>query len=149
MPTPTDDLAGHVYGEWTVLRPADPPRRSGCVYWTCVCSCGAVMDVRGKNLTTGRSVQCADCARRKKKSTVYIRWGPYDMHLSDWSRALDISLATLWNRINREWSLRDALSVGVDPVILSLLVPDQSEDPVRVPRGKDSPANTPQPQGKQ
>jgi hypothetical protein len=149
MAPPPVDRTGHVFGSWTVLRRGDPPTRGGCPYWTCRCACGGVADVRGKNLTMGRSVQCKDCAASRKRGTIVIRWGDRVMNLSQWSASLGLLNQTVWSRIKMDWPLEEALTKGADPMLLALLVPDRSKEPVRLPTKKNGPASRPQPQGKQ
>lgn len=126
------DRTGQVYGSWTVLRPADPYRRSRCTYWTCRCACGTIADVQIKQAIAGRSRQCSSCKRLNKHNSVIIRWGERTMIQADWARALGLLNATLGYRVTQGWPLVRALTEGVDPTILTLLVPDRSEDPVRV-----------------
>ena len=135
------DRSGQVYNEWTILYPAVPYMRNKGGYWMCRCSCGTVTAVSVKNVVRGLSKRCMDCARRVKKNNVVIRWGVHTMNQSDWSRALGLLNQTLSGRINAGWPLRDAMTEGVDPVILSLLIPDQSEDPVLVSDGAEDGRN--------
>lgn len=59
------DEAGNVYGEWTVLEvlPNVKPNRRGL--WRCSCSCGAIKNVRGSALRSGRSKSCRTCAQKQ------------------------------------------------------------------------------------
>ncbi len=140
MPGPHQlvDHAGKTFGEWTVLHPADPVRRHGATYWTCRCSCGEVRDVQMKTVLAGRSKRCAVCARRVKKHLTVIRWGNRTMKRAEWARALGMPNQTLAWRMASGWELRDALTVGADPVVLDLLVPDRTMEPEYLPTGTES-----------
>lgn len=50
------DLAGHRFGEWTVLDYAYS--ENGRVYWICQCSCGAIKTVNAVSLKNGDSTSC-------------------------------------------------------------------------------------------
>lgn len=54
--------SGTRFGRWVVLRLATA-LYSGGAFWLCQCDCGAVQSVSGRNLRTGQSRQCNDCAR--------------------------------------------------------------------------------------
>lgn len=129
MARPFVDHSGEVFGAWTVLYLADPSRRHGATYWTCRCICGALVDVRIKNVLRGRTKQCVVCALRVKKKPMVIRWGDRTMRRPEWAHALDMTGQKLIWRMSSGWALREALTDGVDPVILDLLVPDQSQEP--------------------
>lgn len=51
-----DNLAGQVFGDWTVL--GFVPQRHHRPWWRCRCVCGAVRDVNGRNLKKGVSKGC-------------------------------------------------------------------------------------------
>ena len=57
------DLAGKVFGRWTVLGPA---KRTYQTMWRCECACGVERDVSGINLTTGHSISCG-CFREENR----------------------------------------------------------------------------------
>lgn len=50
------DLAGQVYGQWTVLR--FDAMRGHKTFWLCRCSCGTERAVWGANLKNGQSKSC-------------------------------------------------------------------------------------------
>lgn len=54
------DLTGRRFGMLVVLRRSEAPH--SCVYWTCQCDCGAVVEVSGNNLKRGHHVNCG-CRR--------------------------------------------------------------------------------------
>lgn len=141
MSRPFVDHSGKVFGNWTVLHLADPPRRRGKTYWACRCSCGAIVDVQVKNVIGGRTKRCVVCAGRVKKGPMVIRWGSRTMRRSEWAHALDMNGQKLIWRMSSGWTLREALTEGVDPVILDLLVPDQSTEPELLLRDANSGRN--------
>jgi len=51
------NLVGQTFGRLQVIRLADRSTRRGR-WWVCQCSCGEVREVRGDNLTGGRTVSC-------------------------------------------------------------------------------------------
>lgn len=53
------DLKGQIFGELTVLHRAENQRKNGGIWWTCQCSCGALYDVPGTLLVTGRRTRCS------------------------------------------------------------------------------------------
>ena len=59
--------AGHVYGRWTVLKGAQPGRRSRV---RCRCGCGTIREVLVDSLVGGHSVSCG-CFSRKHPETYY------------------------------------------------------------------------------
>ena len=50
------DLTGRRFGMLTVLRRSETPH--SCVYWTCQCECGQIIEVSGNNLKRGHHVSC-------------------------------------------------------------------------------------------
>ena len=56
------DLTGQTFGEWTVLRYDDTPKKYG--FWVCRCSCGSVQSVRGILLRNGDSKSCGHATNR-------------------------------------------------------------------------------------
>lgn len=61
------DIAGHVYGYWTVIdRAAMSPR--GSSYWHCVCRCGSHRIVRGSALWNGQSKSCGCVGIEERKA---------------------------------------------------------------------------------
>lgn len=66
-----NDLTGQRYGHLTVLERSD--RRTSTNYqWVCHCDCGKKLIVRGDNLVTGHSTQCAACSTRGGHMSVYV-----------------------------------------------------------------------------
>lgn len=55
------DLRGKVFGELTVIEPAD--NIDGRTAWLCRCSCGTTVTVKTKNLRNGKTWHCG-CRRR-------------------------------------------------------------------------------------
>lgn len=55
------ELAGQVFGHWTVLGRA--PGVTGKTRWRCACSCGRIKHIRGQHLRSGASASCG-CASR-------------------------------------------------------------------------------------
>lgn len=62
------DLTDEVFGKWFVEGRGDPPRNS-CRHsmWRCECECGAIHDVSGPDLRSGKSRQCRTCANTPSK----------------------------------------------------------------------------------
>lgn len=56
-----EDLAGRVFGRWTVLR-RTVPRRLGATFWLCRCECGREQDKAAWALKAGESRGCLRCA---------------------------------------------------------------------------------------
>lgn len=54
------DLTGQRFGMLTVLHRSKQPHP--CVYWTCRCDCGRIVEVAGNNLKRGHNVSCG-CRR--------------------------------------------------------------------------------------
>lgn len=54
----TYQLRGEVFGDLTVLYEAKNQRKNGGKWWTCQCACGALCDVPGTLLVTGRKRNC-------------------------------------------------------------------------------------------
>ncbi len=54
------DLTGQRFGMLTVLQRSEASH--SCVYWSCQCDCGAVVEVSGNNLKRGHTVSCG-CRR--------------------------------------------------------------------------------------
>lgn len=50
------DLAGAIYGKWTVICPM--PRNGPQLHWLCRCQCGTERSVAGQSLRTGVSTGC-------------------------------------------------------------------------------------------
>lgn len=63
-------MVGKTFGRLTVLKQS--PRKSGKIYWSCLCSCGKVVDVEGYHLRSGRTKSCgcykADRTRERSKT---------------------------------------------------------------------------------
>lgn len=64
----TKDLAGQVFGEWTVLYKSDKTTSSGAIVWHCRCSCGNERDVVGTDLRAGRTTKCKQHYTEKQPS---------------------------------------------------------------------------------
>ena len=66
------DLTGQKFGEWIVLRKSDKvlidSYNKKKIYWVCQCSCGAIFDVQGNSLRSGKSTRCRQCANQSMKS---------------------------------------------------------------------------------
>ena len=56
---PIEDLSGKVYSELTVLYMSDK-RVGKKIMWTCLCSCGKIVDVWSANLKNGNTKTCGD-----------------------------------------------------------------------------------------
>ena len=50
------DLTGRTFGDLTVTAP--PIKRNGKLYWPCRCACGAVCEILGTHLATGKRTHC-------------------------------------------------------------------------------------------
>lgn len=65
------DKSGMVFGKWTVVS------RHHSSYWTCRCECGAMKEVLGSDLTSGKSKSCGCVTYRKHDINIgdrFSRW---------------------------------------------------------------------------
>lgn len=62
---PIEDLTGNVYGDLTVLCLSDK-RQGKHILWTCLCSCGRIVDVWSANLKNGNTKTCGDFEAHRK-----------------------------------------------------------------------------------
>lgn len=62
MPRPILDICGRRFGRLTIPLDATPEVRKRCLYWPCVCDCGANTTIKGERLRTGRTKSCG-CLR--------------------------------------------------------------------------------------
>jgi hypothetical protein len=60
------DLTGKSFGDWTVLSCSHTNDRK-VIIWVCQCSCGAISEVNGNNLKSGKTTGCG-CNRNQKTS---------------------------------------------------------------------------------
>lgn len=60
------DLAGQVFGQWTVLREAEPDKHNRA-RWVCQCVCGKERIVTADNLRRGVSTSCGCVGRQKPR----------------------------------------------------------------------------------
>lgn len=67
---------GTVIGELTVLDEA--PHRNKRWYMYCVCTCGNIVEVEGRNLVAGRTKSCHSCGWQEKFPAEYNSWA--NMH---------------------------------------------------------------------
>lgn len=58
------DLTGKIFGDWVVLSYSHTNKR-GDVSWACKCRCGAVSEVNGNNLKSGKTTSCG-CQKTNK-----------------------------------------------------------------------------------
>lgn len=63
---PYNNLLGQVFGRLTVVSIGDRSK-TGEVQWRCQCSCGSVVDVRTRSLTSGNGKSCG-CLKREMAS---------------------------------------------------------------------------------
>ncbi len=61
--TDLKDMAGQVFGKWTVLGYDHAKDRNS--FWLCRCECGTEKPVRGTDLRSSVSTQCKSCASRQ------------------------------------------------------------------------------------
>ena len=61
-----EDLTGNVYYELTVLHLAEN-RQGKHIMWTCLCSCGKIVDVWAANLKNGNTKTCGDYKAHRLK----------------------------------------------------------------------------------
>lgn len=59
------DETGKVYGQLTVVRRADVLLRWKCIAWECLCTCGVLHVVNGRDLRRGATTSCG-CAKGPK-----------------------------------------------------------------------------------
>lgn len=67
------DISGMKFGRWAVVA-RDESRADG-VYWTCVCDCGTIKSVEGRNIRNGASTSCGCRRSEVAASTVRKRHG--------------------------------------------------------------------------
>lgn len=67
------DIAGHKFGRLTALRPTDE-RKDGNIVWECICECGSIALVAGRNLTRGDTRSCG-CILKEKSDITDRRFG--------------------------------------------------------------------------
>ena len=65
------DLTGQHFGEWTVIKISNKKSTNNIKYWTCQCSCGNIVDVRGDILRNGHSQSCG-CQRKNSHGELKI-----------------------------------------------------------------------------
>jgi len=58
------DLTGHKYGKLTVIKKSDKTKKSGRIYWDCICEEGNKVTVAGNNLRNGHTQSCGCMANR-------------------------------------------------------------------------------------
>lgn len=61
------DLAGKKLGRYLVLKETKFKTKSGNIKWECICDCGKVKIVIGRNLTNGNTISCG-CYKKEKMS---------------------------------------------------------------------------------
>lgn len=66
------DLAGHVYGRWTVL--GFSRSAPGSMMWNCRCECGVEREVSANNFRSGKSRSCG-CLQTEMLSDVRFKHG--------------------------------------------------------------------------
>lgn len=71
------DLAGHVYGDLTVVEIANIPRHG--TVWLCRCSCGGSAKVRSDQLRNGLRNACTACKSRQRPSRPFARGKRIDL----------------------------------------------------------------------
>lgn len=87
------DETGHIYGELTVLYPAEnKTRMDSHKFWVCQCSCGNIITVSGKDLRQGKQKSCG-CIQSKGQKKItelliqhkipFIREFSFDNFLTD------------------------------------------------------------------
>jgi hypothetical protein len=62
MGRPTLNIRGMRFGRLTIPLDATPEIRKRCLYWPCLCDCGASTIIKGDRLRTGRTQSCG-CLR--------------------------------------------------------------------------------------
>lgn len=123
------DRTGQVFGKWTVLRRGERVSGKGQLYWLCRCACGNECEVDAGSLTLGRSNGCIECSWAERRGAYVITWGGRSLTASQWARMLDIRPGSMQWRLTHGWTPREALTRGVDPLLLDILIPDLAEDP--------------------
>lgn len=98
------DLAGQVFGRWTVTAEA-PPRRNarGIVrdsYWLCRCECGTEREVVTGNLRKGLSTSCGCRNREVTAERVRAMASTHGMSHSPEHRPAYISWCAMRQRVN-------------------------------------------------
>lgn len=91
-----NDLTGQIFGYWTVLNKNDSDtKKYGRAYWNCICRCGTLKSVNGKNLRNGCSLSCG-CLKKENQKFIDItnkRFG----RLTVVSKAANIGNKAAWN----------------------------------------------------
>lgn len=62
------NLVGLVFGRLRVIERGDRPDNGGPRRWRCLCSCGAIKDVRASSLWRGNAQSCGCLAKEKSKA---------------------------------------------------------------------------------
>lgn len=75
MGRPVVEMTGIRFGRLVVLgRAASRPQGGGIARWICQCDCGAIIDLPGASLRTGRNKSCG-CFRRDRAGQLYHKHG--------------------------------------------------------------------------
>ena len=61
---------GLIFGRLKVLKESEKRDKNGNVYWTCLCNCGKIKDINGRNLTTGSTISCGCYNLEKNQKTL-------------------------------------------------------------------------------
>ncbi len=67
-PSKNPIIAGKRYGTWTAIAPSDV-RKSGHIYWDCLCDCGVQKPVAALHLRSGKSANCG-CLKSERFATM-------------------------------------------------------------------------------
>ncbi len=81
---PIKDLTGKKYGRYQIITESNRDSKDGTIFWVCLCECGNIKEVSGRNLKSGSTLSCGCYSKdnRKKFSTthgmsdtrIYIIW---------------------------------------------------------------------------
>lgn len=68
------DIAGKVYGSWTVLS-RDLKVTAKHTKWICKCICGVEKSINGSTLKNGKSLSCGSCGNKKSSILYELPYG--------------------------------------------------------------------------
>lgn len=84
------DLTGQRFGRWTVLEhaPNRNKQNNRHTYWSCLCDCGSIANVRALDLQRGHSRSCG-CLSKEIAGNRFLSHGRYNTRLySVWSNMI-------------------------------------------------------------
>lgn len=115
MAQPLIDLYGKRFGRYVVIGRSVRNAEKGEAIWICKCDCGSKRKVRGSSLRNGDSTGCRKCKKNGTYLGRLITFHGETLNISEWAKKTGISRTTLNTRLNRHWSVEDALGTPAIP----------------------------------